>query len=85
MQMTDIEMTEPPDMSSTHNSSNFIPDGPTQYTDPADIIRCAMTRIKIGDYNNRSRKSMRKCRFPCSVCNKNCNENRTLSQFLIEL
>ena len=46
-------MIEPPDMASTHNSSNFIPDDPTQCTDPEDIIRCAMTRIKIGDYNNR--------------------------------
>ena len=53
-------MIEPPDMASTHNSSNFIPDDPTKYTDLADIIRCAMTRIKFGDYNNRSRKKMRK-------------------------
>ena len=42
-------------------------------------IRCGITKIKIGDYNNCSRKSKRKCKFPCSVCNKNCNENNSLS------
>ena len=46
MQMTDTEIEiEPPDMSSTQNSLNFIPDDPTEYTDLADIIRCAMTKI----------------------------------------
>ena len=67
---------EPPDMASTHNSSNSIPDDPTEYTDLANIIWCPMTKIKIGEYNNRSRKSKRKCKFSCSVCNKNCNENQ---------
>ena len=59
--MTDTEIeTEPPDKASTYNSSNFIPDDPTEYIDLADIIKCAMTKIKIGDYNHRSRKIKRK-------------------------
>ena len=76
--MTDLEKKiAPPDMVSTHNSPNSIPDDSTsEHNDLADIIRCAMTKIKIGQYNDRSRKSKRKCKFPCSVCNKNCNENQ---------
>ena len=75
--MTDPEIEiEPPNIASKHNSSNFIPDDPTEYTDLADIIRCPVTKIKVGDYNYCSRKSKRKCKFSCSVCNKNCNENQ---------
>ena len=59
--MTDSEKKiEPPDMASTNNSPNSIPDDPTEHTDLADIIRCAMTKIKIGECNNRSRKCKRK-------------------------
>ena len=43
--------------------------------DLADIIRNAMTKIKTGCQKKTS-KAKRKHKFPCIVCEKNCNVNQ---------
>ena len=43
--------------------------------DLADIIRNAMTKIKTGCLQKAS-KAKRKHKFPCIVCEKNCNVNQ---------
>ena len=48
-----------------------------EYTDLADIIRHALVNIKAGQHKNfRPQRHERNHKFPCPICDKNCNENQ---------
>ena len=46
------------------------------YADLADIIGITMGRIKTGIYNNQVMQEKRFHKFPCVICDKNCNVNQ---------
>ena len=46
-----------------------------EHTDLADVIRHAMFKIKSAQCNNHSHRK-KNYKFPCPVCEKNCNKNQ---------
>ena len=64
--------------SSEHITSNVesSSDPNDHYADLADIIRTAMGRIKTGVNNNQVMRKKRSHKFPCAICDKNCEVNK---------
>ena len=48
-----------------------------EHTDLVDIITHALVKIKAGQHKNfRPQRHKRNHKFPCPICDKNCNENQ---------
>ena len=83
MEMTDTEITiDPSNLALTddipiptigdNSDTNTV-----EYTDLADIIRHALLNIKTGQQKIfRPQRHERNHKFPCPICDKNCNENQ---------